>query len=119
MKTQCGQQTDDAAWHLLGNLRERMLRRERMLARNVDTSRLSLDQTVANEAIELPARNSTGLEIRRTHDAQLPDELEHVVFLWSGHGEEDDTTRRGLFTSPDISTRRRTRNNGATVGTYG
>ena len=96
-----------------------MLSRDGMPARNVDTSRLPLDQAVANEAIELSARDSTGLEIRRTHDAQLPDELEHVVSLWSGHGEADDTTRRGLLTSPDISTRRRTDKTVATVGSYG
>jgi hypothetical protein len=85
VKTQRGQEAEDAPRHTFGYLRKGMFGGERMLARNVNASRLPLDETAADKLIKLPAGDSVGLDVCRPHDPELTDKLECLLVPTRGH----------------------------------
>jgi len=103
VETQRREKAEGACRDPLGDLRERMLRRARVLACDVDSPRLPRDQSLADQAVELRTGDAARFEIDRAHEAHLPDDTENRIFWGSGHGRRDHTKRRGLCENPDIS----------------
>lgn len=103
METQRREKAEGACRDPLGDLRERMLRRVRVLACNVDSPRLPRDQSLPDQAVEPRTGDAARFEIDRAHQAHLPNDTENRIFWGSGHGRRDHTKRRGLCASPDIS----------------
>ena len=103
VETQCREKTEGACRDALGDLRERMLGRLRVLACDVDSPRLARDQSLADQAVEPRAGNAARFEIDRVHEAHLPDDPENRIFCGSGHGRRGHTKRRELWANPDVS----------------
>ena len=61
VKAQRGEQAEDTCGYALGYMCKRMLGRERMPARNIDSPSLSLDQAIADQTVEYSARDAAGL----------------------------------------------------------
>src|SRR3990172_2200739 len=103
VETQRREKAEGACRDPLGDLRERMLRRARVLACDVDSPRLPRDQSLADQAVELRTGDAARFEIDRAHQAHLSDDTENRIFWGSGYGRRDHAKRRGLCASPDIS----------------
>ena len=103
VETQRREKAEGACRDPLGDLRERMLGRVRVLACDVDSPRLPRDQSLPDQAVWPHTGDAARFEIDRAHEAHLPDDTENRIFGGSGHGRRDRTKRRELCASSDVS----------------